>query len=367
MTAMTTVSTHSQSAITPTLTTEELMERFVGDMNASARLIMVSLGHRTGLFDMMSTMGPASAAQIASRAGLHERYVREWLGAMVTSRFVSYDPDQQTYHLPLSAAACLTRAAVPQNFASMGQWVSVLGAVEGQVLEAFKTGKGVPYCAYHRFHDVMAEESDQTVGAMLESAILPLEPGLINRLKSGIEVLDIGCGAGRSITKLARLFPESRFTGYDLSEEAVGMGNSNAQRQGLKNIQFIIKDATNIDDIQRFDLIFAFDAIHDQAYPDIVLANLHRALKDDGCFLMQDIYTSSYLENNMDHPLGTFLYTVSCTHCMSVSLAQGGVGLGACWGEELAQTMLKAAGFAKIEIYRLEHDIMNNYYVCHKG
>ncbi len=352
---------------TLTLSTDQLMERFIGDMNGAARLLMMAIGHRVGLFDVMTGMEPATSREIAARGDLHERYVREWLGAMVTARIVAYEPSERTYQLKDEAAACLTRASVPQNLASMAQWIAVMGSVEEKVVEAFQTGKGVPYCAYHRFHDVMAEESEQTVGAMLDEAILPLEPGLKEKLQKGIRVLDVGCGAGRTLVRLATMYPKSQFVGYDLSEQAVSMGNEAVDRRGLTNLCFQAIDATAIKDVNQYDLILAFDAIHDQAHPDIVLVNLNRALKDDGCFLMQDIYTSSHLEKNLEHPLGTFLYAISCSHCMSVSLAQGGAGLGACWGEELAVSMLREAGFEKTETYRLEHDVMNNYYVCHKA
>src|SRR5690606_3222684 len=109
------------------------------------------------------------------------------------------------------------------------------------------------------------------------------------------------------------------------------------------------------------DLVTAFDAIHDQARPAAVLANIRRALRPGGVFLMQDIRASSHLERNKDHPLGPYLYTISTMHCMSVSLATGGEGLGTVWGEEKALEMLREAGFARVELHRLPHDIMNNY------
>ena len=106
-----------------------------------------------------------------------------------------------------------------------------------------------------------------------------------------------------------------------------------------------------------------FDAVHDQAEPARVLSNIERALKDEGVYFMQDIAGSSHVHNNMDHPVGPLLYTTSCMHCMSVSLAQDGKGLGAMWGKELATDMLKEAGFTKIEIKELPHDPTNYYYI----
>ncbi len=116
----------------------------------------------------------------------------------------------------------------------------------------------------------------------------------------------------------------------------------------------------------RFDLITFFDAIHDQARPDRVPAGICRALKPDGVYLMQDISASSQMENNLDHPLAPLLYTISTMHCMTVSLAQGGIGLGTMWGREKAREMLRNAGFGEIDIHQLEHDIQNDYYVVRR-
>ncbi|ADB16036.1 Methyltransferase type 11 [Pirellula staleyi DSM 6068] len=344
-------------------TTEEFGERLLGVINASGLSMMLSIGHRTGLWDAMSQMDPATSTEIAARTGLQERYVREWLGAMVTGKVVDYDAATQQYWLPAHRAALLTRAGAPSNMAATMQWISVLGSVEDEVVERFQQGGGVHYCRFKRFHEVMAEESNQsTVGGLFEH-ILPLVDGLQARLEEGIEVLDVGCGRGRAMIALAERFPHSQFTGYDFSEEAIEAATREAAAKNLANIRFAVRDAAKIDDHRQYDLITAFDAIHDQARPDLVLANIARALLDGGVFLMQDITASSYVEKNIDHPLGPFLYTISTMHCMTVSLASGGMGLGTAWGEELACKMLKNAGFSLPEVKRLPHDIMNSYYI----
>jgi 2-polyprenyl-3-methyl-5-hydroxy-6-metoxy-1,4-benzoquinol methylase len=233
-------------------------------------------------------------------------------------------------------------------------------------VECFERGGGVPYSAYPRFHEVMAEESDQTVVAALEAHILPLVPGLAGSLASGIEVLDVGCGRGRALARLATAFPRSRFTGYDLSAEAVAEGNAQAAAAGLSNVRLEVRDVAALPASGRFELVTAFDAIHDQADPAAVLAGVRGALKPGGVFLMQDIGASRDAVNNAQHPLGAYLYAISCMHCMTVSLAQGGAGLGAVWGEETAHEMLRAAGFDVIESHRLPHDIVNVYFVARR-
>ena len=214
----------------------------------------------------------------------------------------------------------------------------------------------------------MAEDSGQTIVVALEDQILPLVPGLVERLTAGIEVLDVGCGSGKAINKLARLFPASRFTGYDFSPEAIATATAEAVASGLTNAHFQVKDAAKIDEVERYDLITTFDAIHDQARPDVVLHNIYQALRcNGGVYLMQEIRAESHVSGNLDHPLAPFLYTISCMHCMTVSLAEGGMGLGTMWGREQALSMLQQAGFKSIERQALPHDIMNDYYIIRKG
>jgi len=339
-------------------------ERVMQIVNDGALALMISIGHRTGLFDVMAAMPPASATGIAEAAHLSERYVREWLGAMVTGDIVRYDPPSNTYSLPAEHADSLTRAASPNNMAVTAQWLPLLGGVENAIVEAFVHGRGVPYSAYPRFHDVMAEESQQTVVAGLFDHILPLVPGIEARLEAGIEVLDVACGSGRAMIAMARQYPASRFTGIDFSAEAVSAGNADVARRRLPNVRFVQGDVAELDQAQAYDLVTAFDAIHDQARPAEVLARIRAALRPGGTLLMQDIAGHTRVEDNRDHPLGPFLYTISCLHCMSVSLAAGGPGLGAMWGREQALEMLAAAGFERVSVESLPHDPINYYYVA---
>ncbi len=342
-------------------------ERLVGDLNAGALCLMTSLGHRTGLFDTLSAMPPATSEDIAGHAGLDERYVREWLGAMVAGRVVDYEPATGAYHLPAEHAACLTRAAAPNNLAVFAQYVPMLGAVEDDIAECFRAGGGVPYARYPRFQQIMAEDSGQTVLPALRDHILPLVPGLIERLEAGIRVLDVGCGRGRALNRMAEWFPNSRFVGYDLSAEAVAFARAEAEENGRANVTFLARDLGRFDEeaeAESFDLVTTFDAVHDQAKPRAVLRGVRRSLAPGGVYLAQDINGSSHVHGNLDHPIGPLLYTLSCLHCMTVSLAQEGEGLGAMWGRELAEELFAEAGFTSVEVHELAHDIQNCYYVC---
>lgn len=345
---------------------EAFTDRLLAALNDGALALMTSIGHRTGLFDALGDGAPVTSEELARKACLNERYVREWLGAMLTGRVVEYDAVTRRYTLPAEHAAALTRAAAPNNMAALAQYIGLLGTVEDLVIECFEKGGGVPYEAYGRFQEVMAEDSGQTVLPVLTDTILPLVPGLPEKLEAGISVLDVGCGAARALNLMARRYPKSRFVGYDLSPEGIEAGRTEAYAHGVRNLRLEVRDVTDLEELASFDLVTAFDAIHDQAHPDRVLLAIYRALRPHGVFLMQDISASSHVEKNADHPLGTLLYTISCMHCMTVSLACNGHGLGAMWGREKAREMLAGAGFKRIQIHDLPHDPQNCYYVVRK-
>jgi len=346
---------------------EAFADRLVEHLNGGALSLMTSLGHRTGLFDTLADMPPATSPEIAQRAGLAERYVREWLGAMTVGNIVEHDPSAGTYHLPPEHAACLSRRSPTDNIAVFAQYIPLLGSVEDDIVRCFHDGGGVPYERFGRFHEIMAEDSGQSVVLALESQILPLVPGLIERLENGLHVLDAGCGSGQALNTLARRFPRSRFIGYDLSEAAIAKARQEANELGNTNVVFEVRDLTDFDrtaEPATFDLITTFDAVHDQANPSALLRGIRRALADDGVYLAQDIKGSSHHHQDRGHPIGPLLYTLSCMHCMTVSLARGGEGLGAMWGREKAQAYFRSAGFSDIAVHELDHDFQNYWYVC---
>jgi 2-polyprenyl-3-methyl-5-hydroxy-6-metoxy-1,4-benzoquinol methylase len=328
---------------------------------------MSSIGRRLGLLDGMAGLPPATSSEIVAATKLQERYVREWPGAMVTGAAVDYDPATRAYGLPPDHAALLAGAASCGNLAVFTQCMPLLATVEDDILDCFRGGGGVTYERYRRFHEVMAEDSGKTVLPALKDRILPLVPGLGQRLAGGIDVLDVGCGRGRAPLLMAARFPRSRFVGYDLSPEAIGWADAEAGRRGLGNLDFVVRDLSSFDreaDAGRFGLVTTFDAVHDQADPLAVVRGIRRSLSPGGIYLAQDIKGSSEVHNNRDHPIGTLLYTVSCLHCMTVSLAQGGQGLGAMWGRETAEALFQEAGFASVEVHELAHDVQSYYYIC---
>ena len=349
-----------------TETTEEFAGRMVGSIDAASLTILLSIGHQTKLFDTLAELPPSTSAQIADAAGLTERYVREWLGGVVAGRIVDYNPAAQTYSLPRDRAAVLTRAAGPDNLSRVAQFIPLLAEVEQKVIGCFRTGGGLGYSEYPRFHKLMAEQSGETFDAALVDVILPMAEGLPDKLRAGAELADIGCGSGHAINVMAQAFPASRFTGIDFSDEGLAAARAEASQWGLNNATFVAKDVAALDIADAYDVITAFDAIHDQAHPAQVLANIYRALRPSGVFLMIDVKASSRLEDNIGVPFAPYLYTVSTMHCMSVSLALEGDGLGTVWGRQLATSMLADAGFPDVAVHEIPSDPINFYYVARK-
>jgi Methyltransferase domain len=222
----------------------------------------------------MASLPPSTSPQIAEAAGLSERYVREWVGAMTTGGIVDHDPDQLTFVLPPRHAGWLTRAAGPANLAIQAQYVGLLALVEDQIVECFRHGVGVPYSAYPKFHALMAEDSGAFHDAALIDTILPVVPGIVDRLQQGIDVVDIGCGSGHAVNLMAETYPASRFVGLDIADIGLATGAAEAKQKGLTNVRFLNKDAATLGGSERYDFITTFDAVHDQARPDLVLSGI---------------------------------------------------------------------------------------------
>lgn len=343
---------------------EAFAARFVGTLSEAALAIMTSLGHRARLFDALAVHPGLTSEELAGKAGVTERYLREWLGVMVTSGVVDYDAHARSYTLPPEHAAFLTRAAAPNNMAVTTQFIGIAAMVEEDLLDRFRTGGGLCYHNFDRFHAVMAEDSAQLVVANLTNAILPIVPELIGRLETGIDVADFGCGGGRAMQRLAGEFPRSRFFGFELCADAFSATAAEARSDGLHNLNFEACDLSSAESVGQFDLVTAFDVVHDQKDPQGFLALVRRSLRPDGVFLMQDIGGSRDLQKNVANPFAPLLYTISTMHCTPISIGQGGPGLGAMWGVETAEEYLAAAGFASVQTHRLLHDPINAYFVA---
>jgi ubiquinone/menaquinone biosynthesis C-methylase UbiE len=310
---------------------------------------LVEIGYQTGLFEA-SRRGPATAGELSERAGLRERYVREWLGAMTTSGVYSYDAASGRYSLPEEHAALLS-GDTAQNLAPMSRMINHFGTHLPKLIACFREGGGVPYSAYRPvFTQCMDDVWRRIYDQHLVSGFIASVEGLSGALKRGIRVLDVGCGTGHAVNLLAREFPRSVFRGYDFAEDAIARARAEAEEMALGNAAFEVQDVTDLPGTGEFDLITAFDAIHDQRAPQAVLKGINRALASGGTFLMVEFKFSSRVEENLGNPFAPMYYGISLMHCMTVSLAAGGPGLGAVWGEQTARRMLSEAGFKRVEL-----------------
>ncbi len=344
---------------------EEFGGRLVGMFTDAVNTLMIDLAVRTGLLDTLAEE-PGTSAGLAERAGLQERYVRECLGALVTASIVDYDPAGGTYTLPAEHAACLTGGGA-SNLAPMARIASLAAPHVGGVATAFREGGGVPYEAYRpEFTEVMDGLSRGLMDGQLLAGILPLDPDLPGRLAAGLRAADVGCGTGHAVNVMAQAFPASRFTGFDFSAEAIDAARKEAAELGLSNASFEVRDVADLP-AGAFEVVFAFDSIHDQKDPVGVLQAIHEALVPGGRFVMMDIKANSALEDNIGNPFAPLLYGISTLHCMTVSLALGGAGLGAVWGEQTARQMLSDAGFTVEGVHDVPEDPMDSVYLAHRG
>jgi SAM-dependent methyltransferase len=327
--------------------------------------LMVQIGHRTGLFEALAR-GTATSPQLAERAGLQERYVREWLGAMATGGIVEYDAASGTFTLPPEHAVCLTGPS-SRNLAPGSRMLLLLSKHVPKIIECFTHGGGVPYSDFRpEFTEAQDASWRRLYDGLLIKGFLPAVRGLPERLEAGIRAADLGCGTGHAVNLIARQYPRSSVVGYDLGPDAVARGRAEAEAMGLANARFEVLDATRLPPEPKFDLLTSFDAIHDQKDPGAALRAAAGALAPDGVYLMVEPKASSRLEENIGNPFAAYMYSMSTLHCMTVSLAEGGAGLGTAWGEQTARRMLAEAGFSSVEVVDAPGP-QNSIYICRVG
>ena len=338
----------------------KLLQIYTGAMLTN----LINIGYRTGLFEAAAA-GPATIEELSARAGLQKRYVREWLGAMTTGGIFDHDPASGQFALPAERAALLTgdRAA---NGAPISGVVVHMSKHVPALADCFKHGGGVGYDAFRpEFTQCMDDAWRRIFDEQLLEGFLGRVANLDTRLQTGIRVLDIGCGTGHAVNVMARAYATSSFVGFDIAEDAIEAARHEAAEMGLHNVEFAVQDVTRLPPGSSFDLITAFDAVHDQREPAMVLKGACDSLRPDGLFMMIEFKFESDIADNIGNPFAPLYYGFSTMHCTTVSLAAGGPGLGAVWGDRTARAMLTEAGFSRIE--RLDSPRPQNcIYVCRK-
>jgi 2-polyprenyl-3-methyl-5-hydroxy-6-metoxy-1,4-benzoquinol methylase len=346
-----------------TAATEEFASKLVETITGSLLTSLIEIGRRTGLFELAAA-GPATSSELAERGGLQERYVREWLAAMATAGIFEYDATNGRYWLPVEHAAVLTGDTY-DNLAPVAYLVSVITRQSEAVARCFTEGGGVSWEAYvPQMHDVMDVLWQPMYRDILVQQILPLAQGLVEKLESGTRVADVACGAGNGTLVMARRFPSSTFVGYDQDAAAIAVARSRAG--GLTNVSFEVADAATLTSDQPFGVAFVFNAVHDQARPLEVLTSIRSILEPGATLLIDEPRISSNLEDNIGNPIAPMTYAISLLHCMTVSLAEGGAGLGTGWGEQMALALLSDAGFGPVDVHDAPGDPGNAIFVTHR-
>jgi len=336
------------------------MEAFVGkvlcDTSAMTVTVLAAIGDRLGLFKEMAANGPVTSAELAARAGINERYGREWLGAMASAGYLEYDPVSGCFMLPPEHVPALAQEAGPAFFGGAHEMLIGMVAPFDQLVQAFRHGGGVPQSA---FPESTYHGMDRFTAGWFENLLLqqwiPAVPDVQAKLARGIEVADVGCGRGRALIKLAQAFPASRYVGYDIYAPNVERANANAREAGLAD-RVSYKQADVAAGIPgQYDLITTFDVVHDAPDPLGLLRAIRSALKPDGTYLCLDMNCSHKLEENAG-PLGALFHGFSILYCMTTSLARDGEGLGTVGlPEPKLRDLAQEAGFRSVRRLPVEN------------
>lgn len=323
---------------------------------------MIYIGDRVGLFKALAGAGPLSVTETARKAGLQERYVREWLSAMAAAGVVTYDADSERFTFPEEHAAILADENSPSFLGGFFQTAPAMLTVAPRVADAFAKGGGVPFSDYGG--DLVAG-IDRSNRAQFQYHLvkrwLPTIPEVIARLETGARVADVGCGSGYPSILMAQAFPRSRFYGFDVSEESLERARADARNKGVaERVEFQRVSATALPETPKFDFITSFDAIHDMVDPRGAVRAIRRALANDGTYMMMEVKGGETLTENLN-PLGALMYSMSTLHCLTVSLAHGGEGIGTLMGERKARELAEEAGFTRFRRLPIEH-AMNVFY-----
>jgi 2-polyprenyl-3-methyl-5-hydroxy-6-metoxy-1,4-benzoquinol methylase len=338
------------------------VRKALGDLSSTTAVIMAMIGDRLGLFKALGESSPTSSQELASRAGIDERYAREWLGGMAAAGYLEYDPDSQRFTLPPEYSMVLAQEGGPKFVAGAYQvLLGMLGPFD-QLLQAFRNGGGVHQSAYG---DNLWDGLERFTGGWFENLLLPewmpAMPDVLAKLQAGASVADVGCGRGRALIKLAQEFPNCNFTGFDVFPPTITQATANAEAAGVaERVAFQQLDVTEGLPYQ-YDIITTFDVVHDAANPQGLLRSIRQALNPGGFYLLLDINCSESLEENLGS-LGTMFHGFSILYCMTTSLANDGAGLGTLGlHPPKVQEMCAEAGFNSVRLLPLENPFHNLY------
>jgi 2-polyprenyl-3-methyl-5-hydroxy-6-metoxy-1,4-benzoquinol methylase len=322
------------------------MHRAVGDMGAAMHAVLIVLGDRLGLYKAMVDGKPITPAELASRTGTSERYVREWLNANAASGYIAYDADTKKYTLPPEQALALAVENSPAFLPGAFQIISSCFNDQAMIENAFRSGKGVGWHEHH--HDLFhGTERFFRPGyiANLTSQWIPALDGVESKLRQGAKVADIGCGLGSSTILMAKAFPKSEFYGFDYHGGSIDLARQEAKREAVEDhLHFEVATAKNYPG-QEYDFVACFDCLHDMGDPVGAAAHVRSTMNDDGTWMIVEPFAEDATEANYN-PIGRVFYSASTLLCVPASISQEvGLALGAQAGEKRIGEVVRAGGF----------------------
>ena len=340
----------------------EVSQSVVGGLNCALTL----LGDQLGLYKALAVSGPSSSSALAEASGLHERWVREWLQQQACVGQVAYQEQANQFYLTDEARAVLADPDHPAYLGGMFQSVMAIFESVDQLPDSFRTGLGRSFddkgencaCGIERM-------SRKFQADHLVPDLLPLMDGLVDKLKAGARVADVGCGGAISAIAMAKAFPASQFIGYDISEHALGRARKNLAEAGVTNLTLNNPLHDPLPEDASFDFITTFDVVHDSTHPEQLVSAIRQSLKDTGTWLCADVKgLPTFAENLKDNPMAALAYSFSVTVCMSAGLSTpDGAGLGTLgFHEQKAREMTSHLGFTRFEVLPFEGDVFNAFY-----
>jgi SAM-dependent methyltransferase len=329
---------------------EEFFGKVSADQAAAYNAILVYLGDRLGLWRALASAGTATIEELAERTGITQRYVQEWLAAQAANGYVTYDAATHTFTLPSEYAAVLAEEESPTALTPGFELIAAVWAAVDKLAHVYTTGAGLPW---HEHDPRLFSGVARFYGTLYRTALLsewfPAVDGLIERLQSGIRVLDVGCGLGVPTILLAEAFPNSAFIGVDPHVESIRGAKVAAAEAGVgQRVQFRVGDATSYDG--SYDLVLFFDAVHDFGDPVAALAHARSTLAPGGQVVAIEPFAEDTLEANLANPLARVFYVGSSALCVPHSISEGGAALGAQAGPARLIGAFRDAGFTSAKV-----------------
>lgn len=330
--------------------------KVVADLAAAMNTPLIYIGDRLGIFKAMADGQPVTSEELAQKTGLTERYVREWMKAMIAAEYLKYNPDTRRSSLSPEHALVLAQDGSPVFLMGAAQMIPDHYNIIPKIIDAFRKGGGVPYSEYtHDTFEGTERLFETGYNNFLAKAWIPAMPEVHEKLRSGAKAADVGCGRGKALLNLAKAFPNSRFIGYDNYGPNIAYGNALAGKEGLANrLRFEERSANLLPQGGDFDLILTCDCLHDMVSPETCARSIYGALKSDGTWFCIEPNMRDNIEDNIN-PLGKLFYSVSTLQCMTCSLAYGGAGYGAGMGEGNVRRVAQLAGFTKFQKLGIEN------------